>query len=433
MKPSIIKLRKSDVWTSSVNNLSISPPDSSKPRNLNSFSQYVDEDEGFTEDEIIPERISGTYVYDYNILSIDVILRKKFEQDKKNNLVKLREKLKIENKKVLERQNMIERKISRKKIRECEDEIEKYENDTNSINYEKKSKPLLENYRKLKKISTVVSFIKNSKEELTAPENEEEQKIRHAIIFEYLECARKYITIDLIRELPSSGSCFGCGTKFDSIELIEDESGASICPVCSLETINIVKKPFFSDGSRVNNSRNNYEDRANFEKVLMRYQGKQITKPEKMLYDKLDDYFISKGLPSSKEYRAMKLLPNGTKPGSSKDLMIESLSNIGCSGYYDDINLICNIFFGWPLPDISHLEDDIMRDYDEFQKVYESLDKEGRKSSLNSQWKLYILLKRRGWPCKKRDFKIPTTPHILEYHKTITKQIYKILDWQVNF
>ena len=129
----------------------------------------------------------------------------------------------------------------------------------------------------------------------------------------------------------------------------------------------------------------------------------------------------------------MELLSDRTKLGSSRDLMFESLSNIGCSGYYDDINLICNIFFGWPLNDITYLEDDIMKDYDIFQKVYESLDRDGRKSSLNSQWKLYILLRRRGLPCKVRDFKIPTTPHIIEYHKTITKQIYRILEWETNF
>lgn len=402
-------------------------------RILNSFRQYVDDEESFTEDEILPDRIEGNYIYDYNILLIDDILRKKFKQDKNNQLNILKNKLKLEKNKINERQNMIDRKNSRKKIIEYEGEILKLETNENLINYEKKANFLLDEYRKMGVISTVISFVSNKKDESYVHEDEIRQHKRHKIIFEYLEVARKYIRIDLVRSLPNDNICPGCNTKYDEIELIEDESGSTICPVCSLEKISVIKNLFFSDGSRINNSKNNYEDRVNFEKVIMRYQGIQLTKPERELYHKLDEYFISKGLCSSKEYREMPLLPNGTKEGTSKELMYEALGNINCSGYYDDINLICNIFFGWTLPDISHLQDDILRDYDAFQKVYDNLpDREGRKSSLNSQWKLYILLRRRGWPCKARDFKIPSTPHILEYHKTITKQVYSILGWEYN-
>ena len=216
------------------------------------------------------------------------------------------------------------------------------------------------------------------------------------------------------------------------MEEIDDD--CTICPNCGLEKINIIKSAFYADGGRINNCRNNYEDRANFEKVLMRYQGKQVTKPGKDLYIKLDEYFISRGLLSSKEYNALPLTGDGTKAGTSREMMFDVLSNIGCSGYYDDINLICSVFFGWTLPDVSHLEDDIMKDYDEFQAVYDQLpDRDGRESSLNSQWKLFILLKRRGWPCKAKDFKIPTTASILEYHKIKTKQIYQILGWDCPY
>jgi hypothetical protein len=443
----IFTIRETNLWSNSFSFSSFSPKNTKNvnkslshvnntqinKRILNSFRQYVDEEENFTEDEILPDRIEGCYVYDYNILFIDDILRRKFSQDKKNRLGILKNKLELEKNKILKRQNMIERKKSRKKIMEYEEEIFKYENNTDLINYENKTNNLLQEYRKIGVISTVVSFVSNKKDEIAIAENDAIQGKRHQIISEYLEIARKYIQVDLVRSLPNDNSCPGCGTKYEEIELIEDESGSTICPICSLEKISVIKNLFFSDGSRVNNSKNNYEDRVNFEKVLMRYQGKQITKPGKELYEKINEYFISKGLPSSEEYRDMPLLPDGTKEGTSKELMFEALANINCSGYYDDINLICNVFFGWTLPDVTHLEDDIMKDYDSFQKVYDSLpDREGRKSSLNSQWKLYILLKRRQWPCKSRDFKIPSTPHILEYHKVITKQAYAALSWDYN-
>ena len=438
---SVIKIKKSYLWSNSNSHETDSfevkkTPDFQK-RDMKSFRMYIDSEEEkkskFQEEELLPDRIEGYYIHDYNILKIDEILKKKFAQDKKK-IIGLNDKLEIEMLKIQGRQNLIERKTSRKKISDYESEINKYTNNETEKEYIERSQNLLNKYKELGPINTVVSFENNNKEIVTSPENEEKQNIRHRIIFDYLEIARKYIPIDLIRHLPNSTCCTGCGVDTSEMEVVEDESGSTICPNCGLEKINIVKSAFYADGSRVNNSRNNYEDRANFEKVLMRYQGKQITKPGRELYMKLDEYFISRGLPSSKQYNALPLLSDGTKKETSKDMMFEALSNIGCSGYYDDINLICSVFFGWSLPDVTHLEEDIMKDYDDFQAVYDQLpDREGRKSSLNSQWKLYILLKRRNWSCRSKDFKIPNTPSILEYHKIKTKQIYEILGWDCPF
>ena len=58
------------------------------------------------------------------------------------------------------------------------------------------------------------------------------------------------------------------------------------------------------------------------------------------------------------------------------------------------------------------------------------VNKDGRKSSLNSQWRLYKHLKRLGWPCKEKDFKIPTTQDILDFHKIKWAEICDILGWE---
>jgi len=436
-----VKIKKSYAWSKS-SSFSESPSSNLRKQNdinkrdMLSFTNYMEknEDKNVFCEENIPTIISGFYIYDYNILKIDEIILRKFEQDREVKIGKLNKLIDLEEIKMQERQNLIQRKTSRKKIKEYEEQIEKYEEDIDKNYYIEKSKPFILAYTKIGPIKTVVSFLTNNKEIISSPENEEQQNYRHKIISNYLEIARKYIQIDLVRNLIDTNSCSGCGIDTSKVEMIEDDSDSTICPNCGLEKINIIKSAFYADGGRINNSRNNYEDRANFEKVLLRYQGKQITKPGKDLYMKLDEYFIMRGLPSMKQYNEMNLLPDGTKPGTNREMIYEALSNIGCSGYYDDINLICSIFFGWNLPDISHLEEEIMRDYDEFQAVYEQLpDREGRKSSLNSQWKLYILLKRRNWPCKFKDFKIPSTISILEYHKNKTREIYQILGWDCNF
>jgi hypothetical protein len=440
----LMKIRKNYEWAQNgiKNGIKSSPKNSSEKNNkptekqnymreTPTFRMYIEDNESdIFVDETLPERIEGFYVYDYNILQIDDILNKKFEQEKRRQIASLNSKLELENVKVKCRQSMIERKASRKNIADYESLIKKYEENIDKKTYCAKVESLLDAYRKIGPISNIVSFLSNNKEEISVPETKEQQEIRHRIISSYLEIARKYIPIDLVRKLTDNDICLGCGVDTSKMEEEEDDDDCTVCSNCGLEKINIIKSAFYADGGRINNCRNNYEDRANFEKVLARYQGKQITKPSKDLYIKLDEYFISRGLPSSKEYNEMQLTAEGTKVGTSREMMFEVLSNIGCSGYYDDINLICSVFFGWSLPDVSHLEDNIMKDYDEFQAVYDQLpDRDGRKSSLNSQWKLFILLRRRGWSCKAKDFKIPTTSSILEYHKVKTKQIYEILGW----
>ena len=69
------------------------------------------------------------------------------------------------------------------------------------------------------------------------------------------------------------------------------------CPNCNLEKIAIVRSRFYKDSTRTNNSGNNYEDKANFEKVLMRFQGKQPDKPPLELYERLGEYFTDSETP----------------------------------------------------------------------------------------------------------------------------------------
>lgn len=392
-----------------------------------SFNSYVEKDDGFETEEVLPEKIEGIYIYDYNILIVDDILKKKFLQQEKKNIEKLQLKIKIEENKLETRQTLIERHATKKRINTLKEELSEYPN--RKKEYIKLTENLIKSYKKIGVLGNIVAFGNEKCQEVT--ESEEKQHTRHEIIADYLEIARNYIQIDLVRERPSNNSCPGCGANE---EVLEDESGASICVSCGLEKIKVVKNPFYSDGCRVNNSTNNYEDEANFEKALMRYQGKQKNKPDPELYSKLDEYFVDiKDLPSSKEICELPYQEDGTKEGTNREMMYEALSKIGCAGYYDDINLICSVYWGWALNDVSHLEEQIMEDYRASQRVFEKLDKEGRKSSLNSQFRLYCLLRKNGVNVKSRDFKIPATPSILEYHKNQWKKICKELNWEYIF
>ena len=201
-----------------------------------------------------------------------------------------------------------------------------------------------------------------------------------------------------------------CGYDLSTIE--NEERAAIHCPSCGLEC-NLVNQVVTSCNDKV--GKNNYEDRENFLKALKRFQGKQVNKVPSSVMDKLDDYFRRYNLPLSDEVKCRPLDSHGKREGTTLDMLLKALSEVGCSSYYEDVNLIGHIYWGWALPDLAHLEESIMEDYDKSQRIFEEI-KDERKSSLNTQYRLYRHLERQGFPCSKNDFKMVTTREILEYY-----------------
>lgn len=402
-----------------------------KPRKLTSFKMYISEEDTIKKvddyGENLSDSIEGIYSWDYNILDIHNLIVRRFQYKKDKNLSSLRQELSEEKNKIKNRQSMIERSRSRKKIKKLEEDIEDLDNDNKFRRYINKAKPLIDQYRKIGSLSKIVSFDKSKEILEEVLETEDQQLFRHRIISNYLDIAKKYIKIDVVRKINIDNICTGCKNKLDeNIEI--DNNGISVCKLCGTERIPITVSPFFKNTTRVNTSRNNYEDRDNFYKVIQRYQGKQINKPNSTVYDKLDEYFDSIDFPTSEEVKVLPFNGDGKKDKTSRQLMYEALRKTGNSNQYDHINLICHVFWGWKLPDISHIENQIMNDYDASQKIYDSLPKD-RKSSLNSQFRLYKHLRRLGYNCKETDFKIPTTQDIREFHELTWSKVCDIAGW----
>ena len=424
-----------------------------KPRRLQSFNLYLTEDDNVQSvneyNDILPDKVEGTYKYDFNIMDIHDIIMERFNRQKTVKVKELREYLRREERKMERRQNMVELKASLRNIKHIKAQLDNILTGKDFNAYVEKIKPLLGEYNIMGTLSKIVSFATNKKrldddEMEKLPEDPDIQHKRHQIIFDFLEVARKYIQIDVIREVQEGNICSSCGLKLDNIDTGDEDNGIIVCPNCKIERISVVRSRFYKDNTRTNNSGNNYEDRANFEKVVMRFQGKQPDKPPTNLYDILMGHFAVKELPKldingngvhvyvSSDYikNHIPLNAEGEKDGTSRSLMYKALKDTGNSNYYDHINIILHEIWGWELPDITHLEDIIMDDYDKSQRVYEILPKD-RKSSLNSQFRLFKHLRRLDYPCRTKNFRIPTTHDILEFHENMWAKMCEILGWDI--
>lgn len=377
----------------------------------------------------LPDKIEGTYSNDYNILKIHEIIMKRFKWEKAENIIHLKKQLEIKQENLKERVSMVDRKNLLAQIDNINKSIQDIETGSKIKEYAKRALPFIRQYKKIGSISHVIAFDSDTKKNLDEvniqnPINSEEQELRHSIIRNYIDIARDYIYIDLTRELPKGYKCLGCGNNIEDDS--NDDTGIFVCSICNTERISIIHTPFYKDSTRVSNIKNNYENRENFLKVFKRYQGVQVDSPPPELYKEIDTYFMKKNLPLGEEVRKMPLLENGRRGNTSRELMHTALSETNNSIYYEDMNLICHNYWGWDLVDLSHLEDKIMKDYDLTQKIYNELPKV-RKSSLNSQFRLYKLLLRYQsqipYQIRPHDFKIPGTRDILEWHENIWKEI----------
>ena len=124
----------------------------------------------------------------------------------------------------------------------------------------------------------------------------------------------------------------------------------------------------------VSNTRNNYKDRKNFIESLNKYQGKtRVILPDNF-EKKISDWFKSNNLLICSQIRKLPYnIDNRTKGQYNKSLMLEALKKCRFVDFYSNIDYICNKLWHWKLSDINHLTDNILKYYDESQKIFQKI------------------------------------------------------------
>jgi len=382
---------------------------------FSSFGRAAEDDDNSGKPPI-PERIEGTYTDDFDILEAHKKVLYKIEYDRSEIPLLIRRRDLEEQKMKRRPQTYIERAESLDRIKQLDDRIHTLQNVDIRGNYIVESRELLTEYVKLGKSTKIIIF--GEKEPINRYDEKTDQRLK--IIARYLEVASRYIEVNVSRESIPRHDCEACGSFS-----IDESSGC--CNNCGLLK-NRISNSSCGSGKNSSGSRGNYEDRSNFEKAMKRFQGKQTNNIPKELYERLEKYFGDYSLPLAEEIRARSLNSHGRREGTSIEMLCKALYDIGRSAYYEDVNLIGHVYWGWQLQDLSDIEEQIMRDYDESQRVFEK-HKGERKSCLNTQYRLMRHLLRLGRDVTKSDFKIVVTRDIIEYHENMWELICSELGW----
>lgn len=356
------------------------------------------------------------YRSDYNIFDLHSKIKQNFIH-KKSNLPELKKSLSDLQKSYESPGTVVVKNRLFKQIEELTIQIKRIEEDIDEKEYDSQSEQYLKSYSDIGNSSKTVVFGRKS-----AVDNEpkEEQEYRLRIIMRYFEVASKYFSFCAVREVKASNACDECGNK------LEDEDDVKICNQCGLEkvTLMVLKK---------NDISNDYEDEENFKLAFLRYNGVGHidSKMKEAIFSDLNRYFSSYEYPIGEDVSKGKVDEYGMKHmitsdgkviQTSIDMMIRALSHMKYSAYYDNVYLICHLYWGWILPSLGHLEETLISDYRKTQVVFRKIPKE-RKSSINLQYRLFKQLEMRGHKCKKSQFKMVKTEEILQGYDTIWKQM----------
>jgi hypothetical protein len=371
--------------------------------------------------EEIPKKLTITYSQDYNILSVDDIIRKKLRQEKYTRLPLLKKQLE-ELKSIANKvQTYISRLQTMEMIRDIEQDILKIESGMNITDYDSVVGEYLCEYRKFDNhVKTRVFGMDDEK--FTFQDLDEESRRRIYLIDAYLNIASRYIEIEVNRiNCVQSDACIVCGT--DLAMIAPSEEGCIRCPnpECLTEHTMISMGKSSKDNSRICLNTSEDESIENFLRAFIRYQGMQLDGPPDSLYDELDDYFIMQGLPTGEEISGLPLNDRGRRGNTNPKMLWKALSEIGRAEYYEDANLIGKLYWGWELPDIMMFRETIVDHYNKTQKVFYEIPSEERcrTSSLGTQYRLWRHLQLVGHDCHMDEFKIAENTDSLRIHNKL--------------
>lgn len=352
-----------------------------------------------------------------DILSIDSKIRKKFEEEY-NKLPIYKEKLE-EIQISLENTNFNHkiRKTLEKGRKDLLNYIEEVETNKNFHFYIMETVIYIEKYKKILKTPIKLNFMgkqtKNNKEKISVIDN-------------FLEAVSKYMDIEInISNKKSKIRCLNCPNKKD-FDIIEGNT--YICNHCYAKQIIMKHNSSYNDIDRINiYSKYMYDRKIHFRDCIKQYQGKQNSTIPDKIYTELEEEFRRHHLLCNENNSNIK---QEKFKNITKNHVLIFLKELNYSKHYENVHLIHYNLTGIKPADISHLEDQLLDDFDLLTDLYDRIYKHiNRKNFINTQYVLYQLLRRHRHSCKKEEFIILKTNDRKSFHDEICKTLFEELGW----
>lgn len=243
---------------------------------------------------------------------------------------------------------------------------------------------------------------------------------------EYKEFEESITNIEEKNKKIEKKNCL-CGS---SSFLNQTEQNLEICENCGKQEEKSYKSLSYKDISRINmSSKYSYERKIHFKDCINQFQGKQNSTIDEKVFKDLEEQFDLHGLlVGDKDTPKKQRFQNITK-----EHILLFLKENGQSKHYEDVILIYHKMTGKKVDDISHLENQLMEDFDKISNLYDKkfkfTGKIDRKSFINTQYILFQLLRRHKYPCKKEDFNMLKTLDRKSFHDDIVKELFETLNF----
>ena len=301
----------------------------------------------------------------------------------------------------IEKLKMVGRKALQDEILELQKKKEELKSDQKHKEYLERISSILSEWNSFTK--TKGSYVHFGEKKNFSPD-------KLSLVRSFVQIASEYIPLNLIvKPTNRSGLCPYCRKPFD-----DNEAGKIICYECGVYQDSLTNDVTFSDLSRINGANNNnYINRETFEKDMANYQGKERAEFPLEMSPRIDEYCVQNRMDKYK-----------LNPETTRDIF----KRTGYSGYYDHTNLFLFMYIERRLPDISQYESILLQDYDLFSQKYQLIKGDDRDSSLNAQYVLYILMRRRKIPYELVDFKLPDTRAIRLEIDRIARKVFEALE-----
>lgn len=344
-------------------------------------------------------------------------------------------------------------KLSNNVAQNLAQEIERMENnfklmdDYSLLNfYLLYSVPLIEKYKQLCLKPVQVCFMKGRNENLN-----KQQKDKLVLIKEYVYLTHRFFKNfpclkDIIQNLSnydlqedelkiktpllsSSSNNLACENCKNSTQFhIYDNQ--SVCQECGTVIDQFQNNILsFKDIERVNiSSKYTYDRRTHFRDCFYQFQGKQNVTIHPTLYQHIINQLVAHGIVPENYNDLPKEMAFEKVEKEHINIFLKDSKFVK---HYEDSVLIYHTLTGKSVPDLSHLEESLMNDFDILIDIYDKTQKNNtdRKNFINTQYVLFQLLRRHKYPCQKEEFNILKTIDRKYYHDEICSKLFSDLGW----